>query len=70
MMMLVTSKKHQTQSDLWRDMGRVGAVAVEIGEKYCPNGVRLISNFGRDAMQSQEHGHARILGGFYLGPYA
>lgn len=69
-MMLAMPKRHQTQAELWRDIGRVGAIAVEVGEKFCPNGFRLISNFGRDAMQSQEHGHIHILGGFYLGPYA
>ena len=28
------------------------------------------SNFGRDAMQSQEHGHLHVLGVAYLVPYA
>ena len=69
-MMLVMPKKHMSQEELWRDMDRVGKVAVDIGEEYCPNGFRLISNFGRDAMQSQDHGHVHILGGMYLGPYA
>ena len=30
---------------------------------------RLLTNFGYDAMQSQEHGHLHILGGTFLGHY-
>jgi diadenosine tetraphosphate (Ap4A) HIT family hydrolase len=35
----------------------------------CPGGFRLLTNFGYDAMQSQEHGHLHILGGTFLGHY-
>ena len=45
-------------------------MACDIGDEMCPNGCRLISNVGRDAMQSQSHGHVHILGGTHLGPYA
>ncbi|HXG42470.1 MAG TPA: HIT domain-containing protein [Dehalococcoidia bacterium] len=69
-MLLAIPKQHMTQEELWRDMGRVGEVAVEMGRKYCPNGFRLLSNFGFDAMQSQEHAHVHILGGTFLGEYA
>ena len=48
----------------------VGEVAARLGEELCPDGFRLISNTGRDAMQSQHHGHVHIIGGFFLGPYA
>ena len=41
-----------------------------MGIQFCPNGYRILSNFGHDAMQSQEHGHVHVLGGMYLGPYA
>jgi len=41
-----------------------------MGEKHCPGGFRLVSNFGRDAMQSQEHAHVHVLGGTFLGEYA
>ena len=37
--------------------------------QLCPGGFRLLTNFGYDAMQSQEHGHLHILGGTYLGHY-
>jgi histidine triad (HIT) family protein len=69
-MLLAMPKKHMPQQDLWKSMGRVGQVAVEMGEKYCPNGYRLITNVGHDAMQSQDHAHVHILGGYYLGHYA
>ncbi len=69
-MLLAMPKKHMSQEELWRDLGKVGAIAVEMGERYCPNGYRLLSNTGPDAMQSQYHGHIHILGGTFLGHYA
>ena len=69
-MLLAMPKAHMTQQEFWKsNMAKVGAVAVQMGEKYCPNGFRLLSNFGQDAMQSQDHGHVHIVGGFFLGPY-
>lgn len=69
-MLLAIHKQHETQADLWKDMGRVGQIAVQIAEEECPNGFRLISNFGYDGMQSQDHAHVHILGGMFLGEYA
>jgi len=69
-MLLSVPKKHLTQGELWRDMGRVGAVAVQMGQQHCPNGFRLLSNFGHEAMQSQEHAHLHVIGGTFLGEYA
>jgi histidine triad (HIT) family protein len=69
-MLLVVPRRHVTQEELWRDMGRVGEVAVQMGFTHCPKGFRLVSNFGFDAMQSQEHGHVHVLGGTFLGEYA
>lgn len=69
-MLLSVPKKHLTQAELWADLGRVGQLAVEMGEKHCPGGFRLVSNFGRDAMQSQEHAHVHVIGGTFLGEYA
>lgn len=69
-MFLAMSKRHLTQSELWADdIARVGAVAAQIGREHCPRGFRLVSNWGFDAMQSQEHGHLHILGGTFLGHY-
>lgn len=69
-MLLAMPKKHIPQQELWRDMGKVGEAAVKMGEELCPNGYRLISNIGSDAMQSQSHAHVHILGGAFLGHYA
>ncbi len=68
-MLLAVPKAHRTQAELWRDMGRVGEVAVRMGQEHCPNGFRILSNFGHEAMQSQEHGHVHVLGGTFLGEY-
>ncbi len=69
-MLLVIPRKHMSQADLWQDMGPVGKVAVEMGDRNCPNGFRLLSNVGWDAMQSQSHAHIHVIGGHHLGEYA
>jgi histidine triad (HIT) family protein len=69
-MLLAIPRVHKSQEQVWSDLGRVGQVAVEMGRRHCPNGFRLLSNFGFDAMQSQPHGHVHILGGTFLGEYA
>jgi len=69
-MLLVLPRRHVTQQEMWRDIAHVAGVAIEVGGRVCPNGFRLISNFGPDAMQSQGHGHLHIIGGTFLGPYA
>ncbi len=69
-MLLAAPKEHLSQDDLWKAMGAVGAAAVRVGNQQCPNGFRLISNFGYDGMQSQDHAHVHVLGGMFLGEYA
>lgn len=69
-MLLAVPKRHMTQAELWQDVGPVGAIAVRMGQEHCPRGFRLLSNFGYEAMQSQEHGHVHIIGGTFLGEYA
>ncbi len=70
-MLLIIPKAHISQEEMWRSkMGVVGKIAVEMGEKFCPGGFRLLSNFGWDAMQTQDHGHVHIVGGKHLGHYA
>ena len=69
-MLLALPKRHMHQSELWEDMGAVGAAAVKVAQEQCPGGYRLISNFGYDGMQSQDHAHVHILGGMFLGEYA
>lgn len=69
-MLLAMPKEHRSQSELWAGMGAVGEAAARVGQEQCPGGFRLISNFGYDGMQSQEHAHVHILGGMFLGEYA
>ena len=64
-MLLVVPLGHLTQQEMWRGPG-IGAVAklgVEIGLRQCPEGFRLLSNFGRAAHQSQPHAHLHIVSG-------
>ena len=71
-MLLLIPKRHLTQSELWTSgklFARISALALELGHQYCPNGFRLLSNFGPDAMQSQAHGHLHVVGGQPLGEY-
>ena len=71
-MLLVIPKVHMTQQELWRDqyrMARIGELAVRVGETFCPDGYRILSNFGRLALQSQPHAHVHVVGGAELGPY-
>ncbi|MCH2658081.1 MAG: HIT domain-containing protein [Dehalococcoidia bacterium] len=69
-MLLAIRKEHCTQDELWQDLGRLGEIAVNVANTECPDGFRLISNFGYDGMQSQDHAHVHILGGMFLGEYA
>ncbi|MGQ9573112.1 MAG: HIT family protein [Dehalococcoidia bacterium] len=69
-MLLAVPKRHISQEELWRNLGRVGEIAARLGQEHCPSGFRLLSNFGLDAMQSQEHGHVHVIGGTFLGEYA
>lgn len=69
-MLLVVPLRHLRQQELWRELGHAAAIAVQMGEQHCPNGFRILSNFGFDALQSQDHGHLHVIGGTYLGHYA
>lgn len=70
-MMIAMPRKHVSQLELWKTalMQKVSKAAVDLAEGMCPNGFRLLSNFGADALQTQHHAHIHILGGFHLGPY-
>jgi diadenosine tetraphosphate (Ap4A) HIT family hydrolase len=58
--------RHYEQQDLWRNMGRLGEVAVRMGRMHCMfDGAarfRLVSNFGSLALQTQSHAHMHVLG--------
>ena len=70
-MLMGMPKEHLTQDQLWQCdvLSQIGQALVELGRNHAPGGFRLLSNFGRDAMQSQEHGHLHVLGGTLLGRY-
>ena len=71
-MLLVTPRRHVTQEELWGSgslMPRIAALALSMGQRHSPSGFRLLSNFGDDALQTQDHGHLHVVGGAYLGHY-
>ena len=71
LMLLVMPKEHLSQIGMW-DSGllpSLGKLAVDMGAMYSPNGFRILSNFGRDGLQSQSHGHLHVVGGTFLGHY-
>ena len=70
-MYLIAPKVHMSQPEFWRSplFAKASALGVELGESLAPEGFRLVSNFGEQAMQSQPHGHLHVLGGGMLGLY-
>ncbi len=70
-MLLVVPKRHYTQQEFWCDalLSKAGRVAAEMGKKHCPEGFRVLANFGGQALQSQDHGHIHVVGGTWLGRY-
>ncbi len=64
-MLLVVPLGHLTQQQMWRGpaIEAVAGLAVQIGLEHCPEGFRLLSNFGRAAHQSQPHAHLHIVSG-------
>jgi len=71
-MLLLIPKQHMSQTELWDSgelLGKIGRLAGRYGEALCPNGFRILSNFGGDALQTQSHGHVHIIGGARLGLY-
>ncbi len=72
LMLLIMPRKHMSQIEVWSSdlLPRMGNLAVDMGAMYSPNGFRILSNFGRDGLQSQRHGHIHVIGGVPLGEYA
>lgn len=64
-MMLIVPRVYMTQEELWQDDMLQDALrlAVALGEEHCPEGFRLLSNFGRAAHQSQLHAHIHVISG-------
>ncbi len=71
-MVLGIPTTHLSQQELWQSpvLPKIGRALSELGAKIAPGGFRVLSNFGRDGMQSQSHGHVHLIGGLHLGPYA
>jgi len=70
--LLVTPTTHMTQSELWSSgslLTKMANHANEMGKRKCPNGYRILSNFGDHGMQSQQHAHIHVIGGKKLGLY-
>lgn len=70
--LLIVPTNHLTQYELWNSgelLSKMGKCANDLGKKLCPNGYRILSNFGNDGMQSQPHAHLHLLGGRALGMY-
>jgi histidine triad (HIT) family protein len=57
------------QDAFWERIGPLGADMVGLGQRLCPYGFRFASDFGWDALQSQQRGHLFLLGGAELGHY-
>ena len=71
-MLLVVPKDHIAQDEMWSSgalFSKMGALAASLGNEWCPDGFRVLSNFGSDGMQSQPHAHLHVLGGARLGLY-
>ena len=48
---------------------QMASLAVRMGQEHSPGGFRILSNFGQEALQTQQHGHLHVVGGSRLGRY-
>ncbi len=64
-MLLIVPRDHITQAEYWTTdlLPEAAQLATALGDRQCPEGYRLISNFGRIAHQSQEHAHLHLISG-------
>mgnify|MGYP002028266390 CR=1 FL=1 len=65
-MLLIVPNKHLTQNQYWKSNLIFNAIqlAIKLGDKFCRHsGFRIISNFGKAAHQSQNHGHLHMISG-------
>jgi histidine triad (HIT) family protein len=70
--LLLVPTIHIMQDDLWSEpdlLSRLGTAANSLGKELCPEGYRILSNFGPHGMQSQSHAHLHLIGGMELGLY-
>ena len=65
-MLLIVPNEHLTQNQYWKSNLIFNAIqlAIKLGDKFCGHsGFRIISNFGKAAHQSQNHGHLHMISG-------
>lgn len=65
-MLLIVPNEHLTQKKYWKSNLIFDAIqlAIKLGDKFCRHsGFRIISNFGKAAHQSQNHGHLHMISG-------
>lgn len=64
-MLLVVPRTYMKQEEMWLDdlLQDALRLAVKVGEEHCPEGFRVLSNFGRGAHQSQLHAHLHVISG-------
>ena len=70
-MLLIIPKQHMDQQEFWTSslFPQAARLAIQLGAEDCPQGYRLLSNVGRDALQTQPHGHLHVVGSTALGLY-
>jgi histidine triad (HIT) family protein len=70
-MLLIVPTTHMSQQEFWTSdlFPRAASLAIRLGEAECPGGYRVLSNVGRDALQTQAHAHLHVIGGTALGLY-
>ena len=64
-MLLVVPRDCMSQEELWLEdvLQDVLRLAIDVGEKHCPEGLRGRSNFGRWAHQRQTDAHIHVVSG-------
>ena len=64
-MLLVVPKKFMKQEQLWTNDILIEAMnlAIKVGIDHCPDGFRILSNFGTASHQSQLHAHIHVVSG-------
>ena len=69
--LLATPRDAQSQWEMWRDVGQLGADVVDYASEASVGGFRVLSNFpGQQADEGYGPAHVLLLGGSHLGLYA
>lgn len=70
--LIASARAGLSQRDLWGSdtLPKVARVAAELGERHCPKGYRMLSDFGPAEEHADAEGYVHIIGGTRLGEYA